>query len=120
MEIKLGTLIRDRDVLEKLANIEFAPGVAFRLCKLLREIDVHLQDIEKIRVGLVKKYGTNDDGRFLIKQDSDQFDNFNRELSEFLDGDVTLEHLEEAQLTADDFEDNLSVALISRLDWLIK
>lgn len=58
LKLKLNEIRNMGPVLTKLAQQDLPIAVAFRLEKMITEIDTHYSSIEKYRSDLVNKYGT--------------------------------------------------------------
>jgi hypothetical protein len=59
MKVKLFNLLDSKNIIEKLGLMTFNDGVtSYRLYKNIKIIGAELEDIEKARLELVKRYGT--------------------------------------------------------------
>jgi hypothetical protein len=118
MNIKLSQLVNSAHVLNKILNSDKLPITdAYQLSKSIKKIQDELQNFDKFRIELIKKYGDETgDGNYQVKPEYES--NFRQEINELLNTDVeigvnpiTLESLSKV---------NLSAIEISLIDYLIE
>lgn len=85
--------IRDgSEALSRVLGIPKNPTGAYRLSKLTAKLMAEDKHIEKTRITLVKKHGTEDkEGHFKVEPKNEEA--FNKEWDEFLDKEVDLENV---------------------------
>lgn len=74
--------------LTKIMNCENFK-LAYRVMRITKKIKPELDDVEKIRIEMLKKYGTLKGDRYFIKPDKVKI--FNKEFKEILDEEITLD-----------------------------
>jgi len=98
MKIKLMTIKSIEDSLQKLMNKELNVRIAYRLAKVLKIITTELQEVEKARIELIRKYsdapkqdGKSDpvSGQVQVAKEKEQ--EFFKEFNELLQEDVEIE-----------------------------
>lgn len=118
MNIKLSQLVNSVQVLNKILNSDKLPVTdAYRLSKSIKKIQDELQNFDKYRIELIKKYGDETgDGNYQVKPEYES--NFRQELNELLNIEVgiglnpiTLDSLSKV---------NLSAIELSLIDYLIE
>jgi hypothetical protein len=62
-----GEIFNARQPLEKLMEVKMPIKVSYELAKLVSKLNEQLQIIEKLRLGLVKTYGTPQDNPSIYK-----------------------------------------------------
>lgn len=80
-----------REALQKLMAKELPVRTSFALAKLGNTLNGHLQAIEVVRNGLVKKYGTPLEGKpgsIQVKPDTEEFAKFQAEMNELFGVEV--------------------------------
>jgi hypothetical protein len=118
MNIKLSQLVNSVQVLNKIFNSDKLPVTdAYRLSKSINKIQDELQNFDKFRIELIKKYGQETgDGNYQVKPEFE--DDFKKGMDELLNTEVeiglnpvTLESLSKV---------NLSAIELSLIDYLIE
>lgn len=102
--IKLSVLYNTyNDFIALTKLVGFSSTILFKLAKLKREIDEHVQDYESIRVDKVKQYGElQPDKHYKIEPHSENFNNYINDITEIMNKEIVLNNL--FKLTKDDFE----------------
>ena len=100
MKLTNGDIFSAREPLQKLVAEKLPVVVAYKIAKLANRLSEQLNVIEQVRQGLVKKYGTADEGGagITIKADSPEFPKFVEEFNELMSQDVELV-IEKVKLT---------------------
>ena len=83
MKLKLGEITMMQQGLMVLVNQELPIKLSYKLSKILKKIDMEVQEIENTRVELVKKYGTSDEASGNIKVEEGE--NQEKFMSEYAD-----------------------------------
>jgi len=105
--MKLTNLVNSLQVINKILNSDKLPiRDAYRLSKSIQKIQEELQNFDKFRIELIKKYGyETGDGNYQIKSEFEN--NFRQEIDELLNTEVeigvspiTLESLSKVNLSA--------------------
>lgn len=102
--IKLSVLYNTyNDFIALTKLVGFSSTILFKLAKLKREIDEHVQDYEAIRVDKVKQYGElQPDKHYKIDPQSENFNHYINDITEIMNKEITLSNL--FKLTQSDFE----------------
>ena len=102
--IKLSVLYNTyNDFIALTKLVGFSSTILFKLAKLKREIDEHVQDYEAIRVDKVKQYGElQPDKHYKIDPKSENFNHYINDITEIMNKEITLNNL--FKLTQSDFE----------------
>jgi len=102
--IKLSVLYNTyNDFVALTKLVGFSSTILFKLAKLKREIDEHVQDFDKIRIEKIKQYGDmQPDKHYKIDPESDNFNNYITDITEIMNKEITLNNL--FKLTQTDFE----------------
>ena len=77
--------------LEKLSGLKLPIKVSFQLAKLINAVRQPFQDVDKVRVGLIQKYGTKKDNQMVIGPESEKWSEFVTEFVELMAIEVELE-----------------------------
>ena len=113
MTVTLNTIMGSTEVLQQLLNINFPARTAYKIARLLAEIEKEQEIVHKTRTQLIDKYGQKDEsGKFILNEEKniqlkpDCVEKFNQELMELLETNIeltspylTLEELEMANFT---------------------
>ena len=113
MTVTLNTIMGSTEVLQQLLNINFPARTAYKIARLLAEIEKEQEIVHKTRTQLIDKYGQKDEsGKFILNEEKniqlkpDCVEKFNQELMELLETNIeltspylTLEELEIANFT---------------------
>ena len=76
--------------LSRMSSLTEKPGMAIALTR--RGLREHLEVINELRRNIFRKYGTEDkDGNLTVQKDSENYDDFVREMSEFLNEKAEVE-----------------------------
>jgi hypothetical protein len=102
--IKLSVLYNTyNDFVALTKLVGFSSTILFKLAKLKREIDEHVQDFDKIRIEKIKQYGDmQPDKHYKIEPESDNFNNYITDITEIMNKEIVLNNL--FKLTQPDFE----------------
>ena len=104
MKISLQKLIDSVQAFRELQQVSLPATVSFRLSKLVKAADEHLEDFSNQRKALAEKESSPEEK--------------NKELKELLDLEVDLP---DTRLSISDFGDaKITPAALSALEWLIK
>ena len=91
MKIKNGYM---SDVMESLMKFQEQTGKAgYAIMRNIRILQPNLEDFEKVRLNLFKKYGTtNDDGNnYSVSKESENYDEFIKEYEELFNIEADIE-----------------------------
>ena len=97
IELTVRDMIDSIPTLRELSNKQLKSKVAFKVARLLREIQTESETFETARMNLVKLYAekdengeikTDDKGNIYIEQD--KIEEFNKELKDLLDNTITI------------------------------
>lgn len=97
IELTVQEMIDSIPTLRELSNRQLKSKVAFRVARLLREVQAESETFETARVNLVKLYAakdengeikTDENGNTYIEQD--KIEEFNKELRDLLDNTITI------------------------------
>ena len=97
IELTVQDMIDSIPTLRDLSNKQLKSKVAFRVARLLREIQAESETFETARINLVKLYAakdengeikTDENGNTYIEQD--KIEEFNKELRDLLDNTITI------------------------------
>lgn len=97
IELTVQKMIDSIPTLRELSNKQLKSKVAFRVARLLREVQAESETFETARVNLVKLYAakdengeikTDENGNTYIEQD--KIEEFNKELRDLLDNTITI------------------------------
>jgi len=122
--IKLSVLYNTyNDFIALTKLVGFSSTILFKLAKLKREIDEHVQDYEAIRVDKVKQYGElQPDKHYKIEPQSENFNNYINDITEIMNKEIVLNNL--FKLTQIDFEtvknmDEINPSIINNCYYVI-
>ena len=116
--MKLGELVGSVAALSNLAAEKMKAKQAYRVSRVLREANSHLEAFNSARDNAVEKYGKkNGDGNIEVKQDSKEFNKFNEEMTALLDEDVEMKFDRIKLKEISNLE--VTVGDMIALDWLI-
>jgi len=90
MEFTLKQLQVASKALEKIINKPMDVKLAYRLAKLSRKITPELEDLEKVRMELIKKLGVEDEHK-QVKVPDEKHEEFFNEITKVLEEKVTLD-----------------------------
>jgi hypothetical protein len=91
VELTLGEIKNLEHSFTKLVEQDLPVRLAYRLGKILKQINNELEHIENLRIALVKKYGTNDEKTNTINVSIDKLEAFLQEWTELLNEKVNLD-----------------------------
>ena len=109
IELTVQDMIDSIPTLRDLSNKQLKSKVAFRVARLLREVQAESETFETARINLVKLYAakdengeikTDENGNTYIEQD--KIEEFNKELRDLLDNTITING---DKLSLDDLSD---------------
>ena len=90
MKVKLLNIVNSKNAITKLGEkTSYDAKTAYRIARNIKEIISELENFEKAKGELFKKYGEKDGDDIKIKKENT--DVFNKELSDILDIDVELD-----------------------------
>lgn len=96
IEVKLNDVIQSLKILKSISQKTLKGKVNFQLAKILRELNNEYNLFLKSRENLILKYGKKENGQLIIDDegnygiDKEQLFNFNKELNELLDTNISL------------------------------
>ena len=97
IQVQVRDIINSMDTMKLLIEKPLKARVAFRVAKLVREIDKEFELYNSERDKLIKKYGMKDENGELIIDDEgrgrlsdENIPKFNQEIQEMLDNEVEL------------------------------
>lgn len=97
MTVTLNTIMSSTEVLQQLLNINFPARTAYKIARLLAEIEKEQEIVHKTRTQLIDKYGQKDEnGKFILNEEKniqlkpDCVEKFNQELMELLETNIEL------------------------------
>jgi len=93
--------------LSKLIEKEIPINAAFRLNKLIKVIDEHLNDIEEHRIKLINKYGKEDKEKNQIEVPPEKMNDFTQEINSLLNEETEVEF---TPVSIDMFGDDLTLS----------
>lgn len=70
IEIKVADLVNSVGVLQKLSNMSLKARLAWKVSRLLKAADDEIQEFNKTRIEVVKKYGIKDENGELVLDDA--------------------------------------------------
>ncbi len=85
MEIKLIEIHNATKVLQKIINFPMEIKLSYRLTKITKKLQSEFKEAEKIRIGLVKKYGQEDKEKGGIGVPKENLEEFFKELDAALE-----------------------------------
>jgi hypothetical protein len=116
MKFRLGQIQDMKEALGRLTNEQLPLKIAFKLNKLVRDMDVNLTAIEEERIKLVKKLGEENDKTGSIEIPKDKIPQFQEEFVELMSEEVEIDF---TPFSVDDFanaklttQDMLKLALL--------
>lgn len=81
MKVLNGEIFSAQKPLEVLSNEDLPIKISYQIMKLTKEFSSKLEIIEKLRIGLIQKYGEKDEkGNFSIKPDTEAWLKFIEEM----------------------------------------
>jgi hypothetical protein len=90
MKVRLATIKTAQQGFAAIAQAALPIKVSYAVMKNLKKLVSELEDMEKVRVDLVKKYGV-DDGKGIFNVTKENIDTFEKEYAEFLAQEVELD-----------------------------
>lgn len=97
IEIKIQDLLNSTDALQKLSKMNLKARLAWQVAKLLKVVDEEMQDFNKTRIEVIRKYGNKDENGELItdekgncKVEGENLVSFTKELNELTDTMLSL------------------------------
>ena len=90
--------------LEKLILKEIKVSIAFRITKLVKQIDEHLEEIEELRVNLVNKLGVKNEETNTVEVPGKKMKEFSQQMNELLNEEITIDF---KPISIDDLGDEL-------------
>ena len=119
MEVTLGHIYASFNLLTRIVDQQLPVRLAFRFTRLIRELNKEYTSLEKLRDGLVKKYGEDIEGeKGGVKVSDENREAFMTEFKELLEETVNVEW-ELVSIEAPGLESlSLSVRELNTLSWL--
>jgi hypothetical protein len=122
MDIKLRTLVDSIDAVKDLVNKEIPIKTAFKLSKLIKEINSELEHLERAKAPLFDKYEekiTQTEGPIQRRIAEEHISKYFEELAPVLDMDVKLSI--DSKIKLDDLGDiKISAVHLDLLNWLLE
>ena len=91
MKLSNADIYGAKGPLNELMGIRLPVRVAFELAQLARKLNSHREDIESVRVGLIKTYGGVDKDnpkQMSVPEDSENYPQFAKEMDELFDQEI--------------------------------
>lgn len=108
-------IVFSKAAIEKLIGLNLKASTAFKLARIVREVNQTLGDFEKERIRLANKYGEAEGDNIVLKPEC--MDDFQAEIDELLNLNLDMND----KIGIDELGDvSLSAADILMLEWLIK
>lgn len=76
--------------LQKILESKLPVRISYEVALLANKLREQVNIIEDVRLGLVSKYGELENGKPLVKPDSQQWSSFEKELNELFDEEVAI------------------------------
>ena len=107
MKLTNGIVFGSREALQKLMAERLPVKTSYWLAKMARKLNDQLEVIEAVRIGLIKQYGTQDEGEqnVSVKAGSENYARFVADFNELMSQEVELD-IEKVKLP----EDGLTIA----------
>lgn len=86
-KIKLRELRDITTSLVKLVTMDLPAKISYRMTRLVKLIKGELQDLEEVRVELVKKHGIQTEQGIVVKENIEEF---NKDFNEILDEEIEI------------------------------
>lgn len=123
MKVLNGEIFAAQKPLEALSKERLPIKSSYKIAKLIKECASHLDIIEKLRIGLVQRYGEKDEkGSYSIKQDTDNWFKFIEEMNILFaqEVDIELENKIEIPFEVDGKSINVEPSVLIALDKFIE
>lgn len=120
MQVTLKQVIDSLPGLREIAELKLPGVVSFKLAKVLRELEQHMQDYQKAREKVFETNGAtmSDDGRqWLLPNDATLRDHINQENEELLEATVEI-NADRVPLSSLQ-ESKISPQALMNVEWLI-
>ena len=91
MKLNNGQITVASQALSKLMRQKLPVLVSSRLIRLAQEMDIHLAVINGVRNNLFKEYGTENEGKLMIKQNTQEMESFTKDWAELLSQEIDVE-----------------------------
>lgn len=99
----LQSLINSVGVFKKIYNMDLAASLSFKVMRLSNAIDAEMQNYEKERIRLVKKYGDESEGgNISVKEENMEI--FSREFGELVESKVELNNVDKIDILSTDIK----------------
>jgi len=122
--IKLSVLYNTyNDFVALTKLVGFSSTILFKLAKLKREIDEHVQDFDKIRIEKIKQYGEmQPDKHYKIEPASESYNQYITDITEIMNKEIILNNL--FKLTQTDFEnvknmDEINTSMLNNCSYVV-
>jgi len=90
VKVKKGQIYISSSAFNELTKEKLPGKTSYDIIKLTREINNEIDVIEKVRLGLVEKYGEKTGNAIEVKRDSQNHVEFVKEMNEVLDQEIDL------------------------------
>jgi len=121
MKLKLTTLLEGVEALKVLTSLPLRARTSFRLAKLTKSLDSHLEIFQESRKEVIEKYQseeTDDNGNTKMVIPADNIEEYSKEITELISEEV---EIDVPEITLDDLGNiEIEAKHLSVLDWLIK
>lgn len=99
----LQSLINSVGVFKKIYNMDLAASLSFKVMRLSNAIDAEMQNYEKERIRLVKKYGDESEGgNISVKEENMEI--FSKEFGELVESKVDLNNVDKIDILSTDIK----------------
>lgn len=96
IKVDMLSILNASKVFSELAETNFSGAVAFKIARLIREMNKEIEDFDKQRANIAREYGAKDDnGELIIENnniriDPERIEDCNKELEELFNTEVEL------------------------------
>jgi len=90
IKIKLGELLNSREPMAKLLGKELPVKTAYKLSKLVKEVNNEFKNFEEQRQNLVKKHGKEDENSKSFTVPKEKVEEFQNEINDLLKVEVEI------------------------------
>jgi hypothetical protein len=93
MKLTNADLYASKDAFKRLLEHDDIPvKYAFKIIKLVKKFDDDYAAIEEQRIGLIKKYGTEENGQVKINQNDENFSKFVVDFNELMKIEIEVDY----------------------------
>jgi hypothetical protein len=116
MKVKLAKIFESKEILIKVIDMELPIKTAYKLSKIVKEVEKEFIVVDEMRNKLIKKLGIEKDGSISVPKEKEQ--EFYIEFTSLLNDETEL-NIE--QINIDELENlNLTTKQIIAIDYLLK